>query len=245
MREQIELLAQIQLKDDILAKLKHEVSEGPSKIQAAELEVERLETEVEGQKQRLGEVKARQRECERDVEDGEERIKKSKARLLNIKSNKEYQAVLKEIEETQRANREREDQIIACMEELEGIQQDLQMKQAQVTQVHKAYEEKKAALEKQLRVAKAEIAEQEGQREAMAVSVEASVLNTYHRLKSRLGGKAVALVENATCSACNMNIPPQMYNELQRMDSLRFCPSCDRLIYWKNGNETNKDRMSE
>jgi predicted nucleic acid-binding Zn-ribbon protein len=79
----------------------------------------------------------------------------------------------------------------------------------------------------------------------MVVAVDPSILNIYDRLKTRLGGQALASVENATCSACNMNIPPQMYNELQRMDSLKFCPNCDRLIYWKNGNGTGEKGMSE
>jgi hypothetical protein len=44
---------------------------------------------------------------------------------------------------------------------------------------------------------------------------------------------AVAPVQQAICMGCHMNIPAQLFNELQRFDELRFCPHCHRIIYWK------------
>jgi uncharacterized protein len=40
-------------------------------------------------------------------------------------------------------------------------------------------------------------------------------------------------VSDAVCNGCNVNLPPQLYNELQRSDTLRYCPNCQRIIYWK------------
>jgi predicted nucleic acid-binding Zn-ribbon protein len=47
-------------------------------------------------------------------------------------------------------------------------------------------------------------------------------------------GLAVVPVKDAVCHGCNVNLPPQLYNELFRCDSLRFCPNCQRIIYIKN-----------
>jgi predicted nucleic acid-binding Zn-ribbon protein len=41
-------------------------------------------------------------------------------------------------------------------------------------------------------------------------------------------------VKNGTCQGCNMNIPPQLYNVLQRGVSIEICPSCSRIIYWED-----------
>ena len=49
-------------------------------------------------------------------------------------------------------------------------------------------------------------------------------------------GIAIVDVKNAVCQGCNMNIPPQMYNELQRDISLKYCPSCERIIFWQDQN---------
>jgi hypothetical protein len=156
---------------------------------------------------------------------------------LNIKSNKEYQAALKEIEDTEKANREKEDQILVYMEELDALQQRLAEKEEEFATAKRKHEAQKAAIEEEIEAAQSEVAEHRHERRDMESAVDVEILRIYDRLQRRLGGLAVAAVEDATCSACNMSIPPQMYNELQRMDSLRFCPNCDRLIYWKNGNK--------
>jgi predicted nucleic acid-binding Zn-ribbon protein len=244
-KEQISLLAVIQLKDNLLAGLKREIQEGPSKIHEREQKVQSLVETVDNEKAKLDEIKALQRQCENDIEDGLEKIRKSKARLINIKSNKEYQAVLKEIADTEGSNRQKEDMILAYMEQLEALHDELREREDALSKARKSYEEEKAIVERKVTAAKAEVAEQERQRHDMAVAVDPSMLNIYDRLKTRLGGQALASVENATCSACHMSIPPQMYNELQRMDSLTFCPNCDRLLYWKNGNGTGEKGMSE
>ena len=237
MREQINLLARIQVKDNIVNKLQRQIDEGPSRIAEIEETVRRLAEGLETDKERLKEVKALQRQCERDVEDGLERIRRSKSRLLNIKSNKEYQAALKEIEDTEKANREKEDQILVYMEELDALQQRLAEKEEEFATAKRKHEAQKAAIEEEIEAAQSEVAEHRHERRDMESAVDVEILRIYDRLQRRLGGLAVASVEDATCSACNMSIPPQMYNELQRMDSLRFCPNCDRLIYWKNGNK--------
>ena len=52
-------------------------------------------------------------------------------------------------------------------------------------------------------------------------------------VKRKVRGMAVVPAQQATCMGCHMNIPAQLFNELQRCDELRFCPHCHRIIYWK------------
>ena len=65
------------------------------------------------------------------------------------------------------------------------------------------------------------------------ISTVGQLLEKYERIKINREGVGMALVNNATCSECHLGIPPQMYNELQKQDSLNFCPNCQRIIYWK------------
>ncbi|MGB2689080.1 MAG: C4-type zinc ribbon domain-containing protein, partial [Desulfobacterales bacterium] len=52
-------------------------------------------------------------------------------------------------------------------------------------------------------------------------------------IEQQQGGLAVVPVKDAVCHGCNVNLPPQLYNELFRYDSLKFCPNCHRVIYLK------------
>ncbi len=69
--------------------------------------------------------------------------------------------------------------------------------------------------------------------ESVAESIDPEIINTYNTIKDTIGGIPVAAVSNAVCQGCHMNIPAQMYNELQRADSIKKCPHCQRIIYWK------------
>ena len=64
-------------------------------------------------------------------------------------------------------------------------------------------------------------------------SVKPEVLKRYGTIRMRRG-LAVVSVRNGTCQGCNMNIPPQLYNTLQRGLSIETCPSCHRIIYWED-----------
>jgi len=81
----------------------------------------------------------------------------------------------------------------------------------------------------------------EAQWETVSASIDAGLFATYNQVKSNQSNAiGIVAVINAVCQGCNMNIPAQMYNELQRGDSLRKCPICERIIYWKKDNKRSE-----
>ena len=78
----------------------------------------------------------------------------------------------------------------------------------------------------------AKIAELRAERDKLAAEVKPDVLKRYGNIRMRRG-LAVVSVRNGTCQGCNMNIPPQLYNVLQRGQTVETCPSCHRIIYWE------------
>ncbi len=76
-----------------------------------------------------------------------------------------------------------------------------------------------------------QIAEARSVRDVLAKQLRPDVLKRYGTIKMRRG-LAVVAVRDGTCRGCNMNIPPQLYNTLQRGNSLELCPNCNRIIYW-------------
>jgi hypothetical protein len=232
-KEQIHSLVKLQQEDQTLDRLRRQVLEGPQRINELEREIEALEQNLEADKRRIQEVKKAQRVYEAEVEDGIEHINKSKARLMTIKSNREYQALLKELEDIERTNTEKEDKILQCMEEIETISQILEVKQRELSSVRNTFEEEKRAVDADIRRAREQICETEKCREGTVKILDPKLLARYGRIKASSGGTAVVVAENATCGGCHMNIPAQMYNELHGDDSLKFCPHCGRIIYWK------------
>jgi len=69
--------------------------------------------------------------------------------------------------------------------------------------------------------------------EEISAEIDSELIRKYTIVKEKVKSRAVVAVKNAVCQGCNLNIPPQLYNDLQRFDDLKFCPHCQRIIYWE------------
>jgi len=237
-KEQIDLLIKLQEKDRELNELRWQMREGPERLRGLEKELEAHAEDVGGDKSRIQELKKAQRNYEAEIEDGLAHIRKSRGQLMNIKNNKEYRALLKEIEEAEKGNADKEDRILDCLEELENLNKRLEANEKNLSAMQERLEDEKEAVAKEVARIEEELSDMEKYREKLLKTIAPKLIEKYEQIKARNGGVAVALVNNATCSECHLSIPPQMYNELQRQDALHFCPNCYRIIYWK-GSETS------
>ncbi len=233
MKEQINLLVKLQERDRVLDRLRRQIREGPERLQDFEKELEGVEEDVEADKRRIQDLKKTQREYEAEIEDGLAHIRKSRSRLMSVKNNREYRALLREIEEAEKGNADKEDTILSCLEELETLSRELEAKEKGLSAMRDRLESEKTAIAKEIARVQEDLSDTEKSRENLVQTITPELLPKYEQIKARSGGIAVALVNNATCSECHLGIPPQMYNELQRQDTLRFCPNCQRIIYWK------------
>ncbi len=233
MKKQIGLLVELQSKDQATDRLRWRIPEGPERLQGLERERQRLEGEVEDDKIRIQELNKAQREYEAEIEDGTAHIKKSRGRLMNIKNNKEYRALIREIEETEKENAKKEDRVLDCLEELEKLNKELEAKEKGLSAMQDNLKSEEVTVTKEVALVQKELSDMDKSRVKLMQTIDSQLLAKYEQIKAGSGGMAVALVNNATCSECHLSIPPQMYNELQRQDTLKFCPNCQRIIYWK------------
>lgn len=233
MKKQIGLLVELQSKDQAIDRLRWRIREGPERLEGLEKELQRLEGEVEDDKIRIQELNKAQREYEAEIEDGTAHIKKSRGRLMNIKNNKEYRALTREIEETEKENAKKEDRVLDCLEELEKLNKELEAKEKGLSAMQDNLKSEEVTVAKEVDLVQKELSDMDKSRVKLMQTIDSQLLAKYEQIKAWSEGIGVAMVNNATCSECHLSIPPQMYNELQRQDTLKFCPNCQRIIYWK------------
>jgi predicted nucleic acid-binding Zn-ribbon protein len=238
-KEQVDLLVRLQEKDQIIDQLAWQMREGPERLRELETKLQTIEKAIEDDKDRVQELKQAQRQYEGDIEDNVAHIRKSRGRLMGIKNNREYKALLREIEDTEKENAKREDKVLECLEEIEGLNQGFDLKESELSSLRDELETERKAVEEEVARIQDELNDVEHGREGLMQTIDANLLGKYKQIKRMSGGIAVSLVNNATCGACHLGIPPQMYNELQRQDTLQFCPHCQRIIYWKEAEPTS------
>jgi hypothetical protein len=168
-------------------------------------------------------------------------IKKSEAKLSSVKTNKEYQAFLKEIDDLKEKNSKLEDDMIEFLDRIEDAENTLNERMTEYSELQTRLNNEKETIEKETEAGKRQLEKLDAERNTVTAGIDAGLLATYNKTKSLQGnGIGIVAVTNAVCEGCNMNIPPQMYNELQRGDGLKTCPICDRIIYWKDENKRSE-----
>lgn len=234
MKEQIDILVKLQ-EIEIETNGIKTILEGVShKVDALNVRLREFKKKIEEEQSRIGELKKKYRQHEGDVQMNLSQIAKSQKKLRSIKTNKEYQSMLKEIEELTTKNSQLEDEMLECLERIDKAEKDIATKKEEYLKVSDQVNREKAMINEEAEEGKEKLARLETDWEQASKMVDPELMKKYMMIKEQLQRRiAIVPVKDAVCQGCNMNIPPQMYNELQRFDSLKFCPNCQRIIYWK------------
>ncbi|PKN52096.1 MAG: hypothetical protein CVU55_08550 [Deltaproteobacteria bacterium HGW-Deltaproteobacteria-13] len=234
MKEKLLLLIKLQDCDSQLVKLSAKKKILPGNIEKLDKEFCSFKEGIEKNKAKYDELKARHTENESKIKKVNEGIVKTKERMLEVKNNKEYQAMLKEIETAESSRGEIETQIISLLEELDKLSVLVKKDDEILKQGRDKYEQEKKAIEDDLNAVDADVADWEKKRLDLQKNVPEDLLVTYEKVKKRNKGVGVTSVWKAVCNGCHMNIPAQLYNELQRSDDLLSCPNCNRIMYYQD-----------
>jgi predicted nucleic acid-binding Zn-ribbon protein len=127
--------------------------------------------------------------------------------------------------------------MLEFLEQIETAEQSLNENKQQYSRIVDELEDEKKSLIQAAKQGEKEHDGLQSDRDAVVAALDAGLMDIYeYQLLKQGDGVAIVDVKNAVCQGCNMNIPPQMYNELQRDISLKYCPSCERIIYWQEEN---------
>ncbi len=240
MREHMEKLAVLQTLDIKIRGMQREKDQIPTRLAALEGDFKKEEEKVLGQKAELDRLLKDRRHKEKELEEEVERVKKAEARVFEIKTNKEYQAVLKEIEGAKKLNRQREEEILGILERFEELQKVARQGEKELEAKRKEYQQQLSELQERAAQFEQKMAAEVKKWDERQRGIPSDLLSKYRMLLEKRQGIAVAPVSNGVCQACHMNLRPQLYIELQKQQTLILCPNCSRILFWENGAEKAK-----
>ncbi|MFN3534814.1 MAG: zinc ribbon domain-containing protein, partial [Desulfatiglandales bacterium] len=229
--QKIRLLLILQSYDQSIRQKKERLKAWPSILKELDREMEEHNQELESATRSLMEVKARRKELEGKVSELESKIKKRYMQLYEVKSNKDYQEMLQEIDDLKDKKNKLEDQVLDLMEAMEEAEKRLKEIKNTVADKQKEVEKRKEALKKEMEEIGVSLKRMEAERDRLRSEVEPDLLSTYTRLME-MKGAALSPVIKGVCQACHMSIPPQKFIELLKCQTLMNCPNCERIIYW-------------
>lgn len=232
LKEQIELLIDFQEKEQAKERINAELERIPGQIEQMKAGLSELEERIREQEAAVAAMKKTYREYEAQIQTNQSRIEKRNAQLRSVKTNPEYKALLKEIDEIRSGTAGIEDKMLQCLEDQEAAEKEL-------TRANTEYKTQQQENQDKIEELEAYAREQRKARDKLAADCEEilphinkDMLERYRFAQRQTGGRlAVVGARDATCMGCHMNIPPQLFNELFRGDELRFCPHCHRILY--------------
>ncbi len=240
MKDKIGDLILLQDCDNRIREITNKKNEGPLRIKKLEEELNAIESKFQEDYNRLEHLKQDTRKIDREIQDLEDKIEKSNIKLSNIKSNKEYKAALKEIEDLKNAKFLTEDKAIQIMEEIEELERICQANREKEAELRRSFEKDKDEVERELKALDEELKTLETKRDTFSQAIDQDLLREYLYLKERKEGQAISPVVGGVCQICHMGIPPQIFNELIRGNSLLTCTNCSRIIYWAEDEHLQK-----
>jgi predicted nucleic acid-binding Zn-ribbon protein len=232
MHPDLEKLVQLQKADTELKRVETALLDVPRQKGSLDAQLAEEKSRLDKAKEALAQSQKSRRHQEGELQDLESKRSKYQGQLTEVKTNKEYTALLHERETVEREIRAREDQILLEMERAETLQADVKREEGLFKSAEERHRGDAKALEERGRALEGELQKLRREREELAKGLADELLARYARV-ARLRGSAVAEARDEMCQLCHVKLRPQMYMDIKRNDGILECPSCSRILYFE------------
>jgi len=180
--------------------------------------------------------------AQRELEKGEleathavelENITRSETNMKEIKTNKEFQAVGREITAARKQVTDIEERLLQKIGQIEELSADLAVKKNQCDELAENSAQRVESKQAEINTIQSDIDADIVRREIVAKGLPASLVKKFTILREQRRGHALAIARDGYCMGCNMHLPPQLYNNLYKYEELLACPHCQRILILK------------
>lgn len=230
MREKLKALAELQNVDLEVASLRKAADVHPRQIAELERELGVARSAIEAERARLTDMERQKAQLEQNITDEKDKVKKWEARLSEQRSTREYSALAREIDIAKKANLTMAEELAELTKQLGAAREAIKAKEAEYATRQQGLSGRMAELKGKLGEAESQVKALEGRRAGVSSGVDSNLLRRYEAIRKKKLPALVGVVAG-TCQGCNMNVPPQLYNQLRTSLGTDVCPSCNRIIY--------------
>ena len=232
MHADLKHLIHLQELDLAAERARRRIADMPAARAALEQRIADRAAAVEAVKQRLAANQAARREIEKDLAALQTRLSKFKNQLMEVKTNKEYQAMQKEMSVAESDISAHETRMLERMEEGDVLTAELKTTEAELKSDRADVARELTLLDAERADVDRELQRTTEERTGVAAQVSKEALAIFDRVAYGRKGLAMAEARDGLCTVCHVRLRPQAFNEVRRNDSLIQCESCTRILYF-------------
>lgn len=218
--------------DHRLADLAREITALPKHIAEIEKKLTSHQRKLEADQAALAANQKERKGCDTAIQTQEQKISKLKDQMLEAKTNEQYRAFQNEIEFCQKEIRKSEDRILELMSESEPLDKNVKVAEAALKAEKAEVDKEKQQARERTAVDEKAAAELQKERAAIVAQVTPPMVLRYEKARKARRGIGIAEVAEGRCTACNMMVRPQFFQELKKGDQVMSCESCQRILYY-------------
>jgi predicted nucleic acid-binding Zn-ribbon protein len=235
MREDVQILLQVQELDRELRELEEKQKEIPLRRSALLREEQQLRAEAAAVRERLKQLLLEGRERESEMRAQEGRAARYQDQLAGVRTNTEYLSLLSEIRGTKEKVSAAEDRAIAILEETEQLRNRGDALENEISRAQEASREERAEIDSAEESLATEVAIRVDRRSSMAGRVNSALLRKYESIVRRGRLPALVPLRDRACGNCFGRLPLQAASEIRRQDQPYTCEHCGVILYVPDG----------
>jgi predicted nucleic acid-binding Zn-ribbon protein len=232
MDNQFVLLMELQRLDKQLRVLYAEQQQLPQRLRSYEMVCTAAQQSLTHLQENIALSERQRRALERELDGLQAHLHKTQSRLHEVKTNKEYSAVLTEIDTGKQRIAAFEDQVLDLMERTEQHHHKYREQDRQLQAARQELEDQSRRVQQEQKALAERIALEETKRQRLVADLATQLYAMYQRLAALRDGQAVVYVQEGACGGCYLKVQPQLISEIRRQDKLIACPHCQRLLLW-------------
>jgi len=213
-------------------RVRRRIADIPGAVAALDSRLSERTAAVAAIKTRIEASQAARREIDKELGAVQGRLSKYKGQLMEVKTNKEYQAMQHEIQAAEQLVRDQEDRLLERMEEQDILSAELKAAEAALKAAQGEIATEKKVIEDERAVLDQTLQQHNADRKTLTAQITPAALALFERLAQHRKGVALSEARNGGCVQCNVRLRPQVFNEVRRMDALIQCDNCSRILYF-------------
>ncbi len=234
LKDQILKLSGLQQIDTEIYFLKQEKETKPAEIKVLEEAFEEKKKHMAELEKGLLYLQKQRKERELDLASKEENAKKLQTQLYTLKTNKEYQTMLTEIDGVKADVSMIEDKVLEILTQADKAKAEVEQEKARLKEEENSFNEQKKKVDTRVKQIDDRLAALDAQRKQASVGIEPKILKQYERILKSREGLAIVEVRDNSCKGCNMLVPPQVINLIKMYHRIVTCEVCNRMLYIKD-----------
>ena len=238
MNQELDLLLKLQVIDYDIGELERSKEYLPDMMENLKKEISDAKNHLEQTTTDLENAKVSQRQLELDISELENNLQKFQKQMMSIKTNKEYDALVAEIDNVKQKLSGKETELLETIDHIATFEKELETSKEKLNSVNGSNFKQLEILQEKVDTIGNRMSDKVNNRNEISTSIPRRTLSVYERVRKGKGGTVVVSVKKRACGACYKALTPRKIQEVKKADQVLTCDHCGRILFW-NDNDSN------